>query len=268
LAAVGGNFEWEFNGLGVQDGVISMRRFEDLISPLGQTMRWTARDILFVEGLPETDAAVADLVEPVLVGTFAGSFGILLGRTSASEQLAFEGSLFDRTVERVMAIFRAAATDDPQREVLNTLTGFRARTLNGLQHLSERLAEAGLPSVIRWQGESVLTVKPEQAAVVVAAITEATPHEEEVTVQARLEGADLDTGSFHLVVVRPDPERDRHYRGKAESSASSALRGIRLGASVSATLVVLSVDSPILEQPKETFVLRQIAATDQDELLT
>jgi hypothetical protein len=259
LATVGPDMDWAFNGPGISDGRITMRRFEYLFYPLIRTMRGTARDLLFVEGVHPTDAAVNDLIDPVFAGTFVSSFGIRLSRSSASEQLSLlEAPLFDRTAERVLDVFRAARAGDPVPAVLDQLSGMRRNTLNSFRQLSERLVEGGWPATIRWRGQTIQTVRPEDASVVVAAITQATPKEDTITVRATLREADLDTGSFHLRQSLPGSERDRDYRGKAAPDARSALHGIRLGSEVIAVLAVLTMDSPVHARPRETFVLQSI----------
>jgi hypothetical protein len=259
LARLGGDLEWEFSGAGVrEDGRISLKRFESILAPLAMTMRWTARDILFVEGMPQTGATLEELVDPVFAGTFAGSFGIRLERNPVAEQGSFFAEpIFDRTAERVLDIYRAARGDDPIPDVLDTLNGLRKNTLTNMSRLSQRLVDAGRPAVIRWHGESVLTVTPEDAAVVVAAISDATPSEEVRTIDALLIGGDYASGTFHLRESLPQGDRD--LRGKAEPEARVALDGMVLNRRVRATLVVLTVDSPVLERPKETFLLRAIS---------
>ena len=259
LARLSGNLEWEFSGAGIwDDGRISLKRFQSILIPLAMTMKWTARDILFVDGLPQSRATLDELTDPVFAGTFAGSFGIRLERNPVAEQTSlFQEPIFDRTAERLLEIYRAARGDDPIPDVLDTLNGLRKTTLTNVSRLSQRLADAGRPAVIRWQGESVLTVTPEDAAVVVAAISDATPSEEVRTIDALLVGGDYESGTFHLRESRPDGDRD--LRGKAEPQARAALDGMALNRRVRASLVVLTVDSPVLERPKETFLLRAIS---------
>lgn len=256
LSRTTGELEWSFDGLGVYGNHIAISRLVDLAAPLGQSLRWAGHDIILLEGQPPSFADNRDLVDPVVTGTFDGSFGLALSRPPVTEQPSMSGTVFERAVKRVLMVFQAANADDPRAEVLQALIGLRKNTLSGLQTLSGRLAEAGRPSWIRWQGETVVTVHPEDAGVVAETISSAQLREEETTVRAVLEGADLVSGNFHLVMRRKD--RDKHYRGRAEADAVAGLRGVRLGTRVSATLLVVLLDSPFLEEPKESYVLRSI----------
>jgi hypothetical protein len=258
LAETIGGFEWEFDGLGVYGTRIALGRLTELARPLGQAMRQTARDLLFHEGPVETDADLRDLVEPVVAGTFGGSFGLRLAAPPVTEHLTLlEAPLFERTATRIINIFQAAA--ESEEAVFQELAGLRQLTLSGLQALAEKLAEAGRPAVIRWQGETVVTVQPEFSETLVRAISASNPREEEAVVEATLAGADLDLGNFHLLVS--EAENVRHVRGKAEPGLS--LRGIRLGSRVTATLLIVRLDSPVLEEPKESYFLRSITPSEK-----
>ncbi len=265
LSEVGGDLEWAFDGVGVYADRIAMGRLVSLADPLAQALRWTGRDILFLEGGgPVAGVELKDLVEPVVTGTFSGaSFGLRLSRAPVLEQLSiFEEPLFNRVAERVVTIFRAATGEESPSAVLDELTGLRQRTLNGLRSLAERLAESGGQSRIRWRGDTVVVVAPDDAQLLAETLSQVEPREADVTIQAVLQGADLGTGSFHLVVVTSEGEK--HYRGRSEPEAIPQLRGLGLGTRVSATLRVVLLDSPLLEEPRESYVLRQIEPRGQE----
>ncbi len=266
LADVSDDLEWAFDGLLVYSDRIAMSQLIRLAGPLAQALRWTGRDILFVEGgAPVVGTTLSELVEPVLTGTFSGaSFGLRLSRSPVPEQLRLlEEPLFNRVVERVVTIFRAATMGDSATAVLDELGGLRQRSVNGLRTLAERLAESGGRSHIRWRGDTVLVVSPDDAQLLATTLSQVEPTEANRTIRAVLQGADLGSGSFHLI-ERQVPEREKHYRGRAEPEGITQLRGVGLGTEVTATLRVVLLDSPILEEPKESYVLRQIAPLAQE----
>lgn len=258
LAEIRGELEWAFDGLGVYGHSIAFNRLVALIGPLGQTLRGTARDLLFLDGAQaaSTTADSKELIEPVITGSFDGSFGLRISGPPVTEQISFEGTLFERTASRIVEIFRAAHSEEAQTEILDLVGGLRKTTISGLQRLTEELSRAGKASRIRWQGETVITVTPSDAEVLYETISAVEPSEQVVEIQARFWGGDLDSSHFHLVVS--EEPRPKHYRGKAEEAARDELRGIPLGAAVSATLVVVETSSPLLPEPKETYVLRQV----------
>jgi hypothetical protein len=228
-------------------------------------MRHAARDILVLEGSPEV-ANIKELVEPLVASSIAGSFGLRLTRTPSIEQLSFgEDTLFDRVAERVLSVFRAARHDNPEVSVLESVRGLRRTTLNGIRDLSARLGESTVASQIRWHGDEVVTVRTEDARRIVAAITDVKPSQREIQIQAILEGGDRSSGVFHLIEQAAGGPKD--YRGRSEQATAERLSGLTIGTRVSATLLVLSIDSPWLEEPKETYVLREITPTNRDELL-
>jgi len=261
LAAVTDDLEWEFDGEGVYDGRIAMGRLVDLAGPLGRAFRGTARDLLFLDGR-RPGAALQDLTEPVVAGTFSGSFGLRISASPVAEQLTLEGPLFDRTASRIVDIFSAARVVDGREGILENLGGLRESTLRGFQRLSEQLAAAGRSSIIRWQGETVVTVPPEAASTLAATIAEAHPSERDETIEAVLIGADLSSGRFHLEAQQVTGPQQ--YTGKADPDAVAELRGVKLGTRVSATLLVIELESPLLEEPKASYVLQRITESEDE----
>ncbi len=257
LSDVQGLFEWSFSGLGVYDHSITLTRLTDVCSALGQTMRWTARDLALLEGRPVTSDFTA-LVEPVVTSTFDSSFGLRVAAPPIVEhpEMFLEGTLFERTTERVLAVFKAAASEDAAREVVTLLTGLRRNAIAGFKTLTQRLAEAGAPTSIRWRGDTVWTVSTSDAEVLFTTLSAVEPVEEELPITGVLVGGDSDAGQFHIVLRRVTG--DRHFRGKTEEGVDQQLEGLTLGTTVNAMLLVVRVDSPFMQEPKETYLLRRI----------
>ena len=258
LASIGEELDWIFDGQGIfSEGRILVRRLQALLNPIAATMRNTARDIMFVEGKPESSASVSDLAEPVVTGTFAGSFGIKIARSPlAVEQASLFGDLiFDRTADRIMQILQASILPDPGEDLVQSLNGLRQTTLNGWHQLSVVMADQEVPSVIRWKGESLVTVTPHHASRLGELVSRVEATEHTRTVVGRFPGGDIESGAFHIVA--DDPEGERHYHGRVESEIGR-LRGIPLGAQVRAELNVIVSDSVLWEKPRETYVLQNI----------
>lgn len=263
LARAEGFFDWEFDGHGVFERGIAMRRLVDLADPLGQTLRWTARDLLSLEGVPLADADRTQLAEPVLEETFGGSFGLRLRAPQAFEQASFEGSVFERAASRVISIFQAAHADDrPEEEIRAAVVGLRRFAIEGLRKLTAQLSVSDKPTLIRWQGETVVTVTPDDANLLYATISEVTPSEVTTTVLGVLEGGDRTAGTFHIVV--PGEPKPENYRGKIEEGGNVDLRDFRWGVNVRATLLVTEEDSPLLPSPKMTYVLRAMEPVQEE----
>ncbi len=255
LAKAEGFFDWEFDGEGIFANAIAIRRLVDLAGPLGQTLRWTARDLLSSEGVPLAEADRTQLAEPVLQETFGGSFGLRLRAPHAFEQASFEGSVFERAASRVVSIFKAAHHDpNPEEEIREAVAGLRRYAIEGLRKLTAQLSASDKPTLIRWQGETVVTVTPDDAQLLHSTISEVTPSEVTTTVVGVLEGGDRKAGTFHIIVPRePKPES---YRGKIEEGGNVDLRDFRWGVTVRATLLVIEEESTLLPFPKMTYVLR------------
>lgn len=257
LSTSEGELEWAFAGIGVYDHKITLARLTELSGAMAQTLRWTARDLILLEGRPETPD-IGALVEPVVTGTFDGSFGLRVAAPPIPEQrgLFAEGSLFQRTADRIIAVFKATHAEDPEAEVVTLLTGLRRHAIAGFRNLSNTLAASGAPTWVRWRGETVVTVSTVDAELLFATLDQVVPTEEEVQVFGILEGADRDAGQFHIVV--PRATGDLHYRGKAEEGIAGELTGLAIGSRVTATLVVLRLDSPFLLEPRQTYLLRHV----------
>lgn len=258
-----GQLDWALDGVGVYGNAVALRRLAQIVGPLGQSLRRTARDVLFLEGggtrVPGVD--LGDLIEPVVTGTYAGSFGLKIAGSPVDEQLTFDGSLFERSAARVVDVFRATLEQDAPGAVLSSLVGLRQRTLDGLKSLAHRLIEGGATSEIRWMGGEPFRVLPSQAEVIEATIQDAEPTETTKSVVAVLELGSV-SGQFHLVEPQ-SAGKPIDYRGKVEEGAEADLNGIPIGATVRALLVVLQLDSPLLDKPKPpTYLLREISLVD------
>lgn len=257
LAQVEGGLEWAFEGTGVRGQVMAMNRLAPLIADLGQTLRWTARDILVDEGAPLGIVERKEVVEPAVAGTFGGSFGIRIVASPTIEQMTLAGTLFDRAATRVVDIFESAHADEPEPAITEAIAGLRQRTIDGLKKLSSQLAEAGKPSRIRWQGRTIVTVTTSDATLLNEAISGVTVVEETVEVIGELVGGDYKAGQFHIEVAG-DPE-PKVYRGKTEEGdVRTHLKGLELGTMVKVTLDVVETHSRFFEIPRETYVLRRV----------
>lgn len=256
LVTITGDLEWKFEGLGVYRDAMSMQRLVNVAQPLNQTLSWTGRDLMFQEGRPP-GIDPRSLVEPVITGTFNGqSFGLRIGPPRVMEQISFAGSIFERAVSRVVAIFRAAQADEAESEIVELVSGLRGTAISGLTKLTEQLAIAGKPSTIRWQGETVITVTEDDAALLYETVSRVHPHESERRVHGKLVGGDLSLGTFHLEVTEDGKTRD--YRGGVEEEVKGDL-AIELGSLVNATLIVVETESQFLpDRVKERFMLKEI----------
>ncbi len=258
LAAGGGDFEWAFDGRGVfGDKTIALSRLDQLSRPLATALRGIGKDLLNVEGPTQpkgTDLNV--LAEPVVAGMFPSSFGIRLRAAPVAEQIGLfntGATLFERTARRTIEILRAArlSTDDPE-PIFDSLRGFRKSTLNALERLSGQLIQQGAPTEVRWNGESVLIVRPEHAERLLATLHQSSVVETKRTLVGELYGGNIRANTFQLDPIDED-EPDIH--GTAEPDAVLAMQNITYGATVVATLRVIELHSSLLEEPKREHVL-------------
>jgi hypothetical protein len=265
FAATGTDLDITVDGVGIYGHTISLGRLASVSEPLGRAFRWTGNDIAFVEGGVDTRQNAKQLAEPVLAGTFGGSFGLRLSRAPIEEQgVLNQEPLFDRTAQRFIQIFLAAHDAEPATAIAEAVLGLRTTAVNALRDFAAQLGELGSPSIFQWREETVLTISASDARFISTTIGAVEPREETRTIRARLEGGDIDTGRFHLI----DEVLDRHYRGKSDPTAATRLNGLVLGTMVDAVLTVIVTDSPALDNPRESFVLREITPMNIGDLLT
>lgn len=248
--------EITFDGRDIHDGTIALRRLGSLIVPIGQTMRQTARDVAARDGDEAPPGGnLADIAEPVLAGTFPSSFGVRIVRAPVSEQGSLlNPTLFDRTADRVMEVFRVAEATPEPANVLEALSGLRYHALMGFLALARTMTLGGT-SRLRWRGEEVVAVPPASSAAIVEALTNVTIEEETREVIGRLSGGDVRDQRFHLHVDHPEPGMPSDYRGGVESEVLARLRFDSL---VIATIMVTATASDYLARPRETYVLTEI----------
>jgi hypothetical protein len=258
LDAVRGYLEWSFAGRGVYAQSISLGRLAGILDPLGQSLRWIARDLQLIEGGPPPMTDLADLVEPVLTDTFRGSFGIRVAPPPVTEQLSLvdAGSLFERAASRLVQILSTAQSDDVRGQLITVVLGLRSRSVSGLRRLTFALAEGDGASYLRWKGGTPIRIAAADAQLLHEILEHVEPTERQRTIEASLQGGDLSSRQFHLVAQVDD--EIRHYRGKAEESTVSRLVGLGLGSRVRAVLTVIETDSPLLSEPRETYVLAAV----------
>lgn len=254
-----GELDWSFDGDGVHGHAIETRRLAELADGIHQTLHWTARDLIFLDGgRNPTNADLHTLAEPLVTGTFRSSFGLRMkGPAIGWEQLSFEGSLFDRTMEKLFSVFEAAQEND-QEAILEHVAGLRSRSVDGWKKLAKLLADADAPTTVRFHG-TPLTLHPSGAAILWATIQYVDPVETSKTVFGRLQGVDLDTGMFHL--IETTSAGAVHYSGRAEPAVIDRLLGISIGVTpVRATVAVITTTSPVIDKPKLKYVLTGLEA--------
>jgi len=265
LDGISDDLEWTFSGTGVYDHKMSLGRLSQLSDPLGRALRWTARDIVFMEWGESPAGSIREVIEPLVVGTVNGSFGLRLTRPQDEQGSLIGGSLFDSTVERVLSAFQSAADGDSPEELFDKIPGLRNRAIKGIRDLSILIAQSGQPSQIRWRRDRLLTVTKANAERLAEILESAQTDEGTVTVRARIRGADLDSYAFHL--MESTPEGDKHYQGKADPSLIHRLEGVGLDAEVVATLRVVTLESRTLREPRESYALMSFDLVDPDALL-
>lgn len=257
IADVSDDMEWVFDGRGVYGESIAMKRLQSLIEPLGQTMRWTGRDLIMAQGGVSAGAPTTQLVEPVIVGTVSGSFGIRIARAPVAEQVTlFGGSIFDLTAAFVVGVFETARDNLDQHIIREELLGLRQNALAGFRKLALRLAESGEPTRIRWQRDTVVAVDVRTAERLAETLGSVEAGAETRVLQGVLPGGDISDGRFHLVVETD--EGTIQYRGDVAEDVVDGLRAIQYGGRVEATVNVLFTDSPLREDPVEDYVLVDI----------
>lgn len=263
LSSQGDGLDISFDGLGVVGSSIELRRLQDLMYPLGRSIRAIGRDTLFTQGKPNADVPAAQLVEPIFAGTFSGSFGIHLMPPLAAEQMTFDGTLFDRIIARLLTVFRLARTDTSSADIFNSLTGLRANTLKPIKEFSEELGKSDLPAIFRWHGNEPIRVLPEGAIYLAEVIGQTTAEEETRTVVGKLVGGDITSWVFHIVVDDARTGRPRNFRGSVEEGeARRQMNGIGFGSNVEAVLKVIRLDNPLVPIPKESYVMSSVKAFD------
>jgi hypothetical protein len=268
LAAITSDaLDFEFEGVGVYDHGITMSRLGDLISPIGRTIRNIARDIATLNrDVTVPGQQIGRIAEPVLLETFQGSFGIRIVRSPVAEQPSLDGtpSLFDRTADRIISVFRSARDTREPITVLDTLSGFRSNAMRGVRDLAQALTSGGT-TLLRWRGEEVIAITPGVAGVVFTALNASRIEDDQRDVTGELMGGDLADARFHIRAYDPRTGRERDYRGGVEPAAVPTLRSFAFGNSVTASLTVTTTDSEYFATPRETYVLTNIRLAS-DEL--
>jgi hypothetical protein len=241
-----GPLEFEFEGHDIYSHAIALRRFENLVRPLAKTLRWTAHDHAMLDGVELVPGTtITALAEPVLTGTFGGSFGVRVDRPPLPENLSLFGSLFDRTAERVVTVFRTARDTDDPAEIVASVAGLRKRAIQGFQELALAITGAAAIARVRWQGAETIAVSSVTAAAVVDALSSIRMDEETITLVGTLTGGDVSDERFHLV-VEDESGRRRDVRGNVEPELVSQLKDIHLGSRVQATVTVTYTESDLL----------------------
>lgn len=264
LAGATRQLEWSFSGKRVYGNTIAVNQLVHLLEPIGQTFRWTARDLIMLDGRsPATDAEISELIEPVVSGTGPGSFRVTLQRSPISEQMSlFEPSLFERVADKIVEVLRHARDGDESAVIVGSLSGFRSNTIGGFSKLARALSTVESDTRIQWGNDAVVVLTPPRAHMLAETLETVEAFEETRTVRGTLAGGDVDDERFHLVVYEADGKRD--YRGAAEATAVADLRQITYGALVEAEVLVIYTDSSLLASPKESYVLQSVSAVSDE----
>lgn len=258
IASASESLDWSFDSKGVVGNAIRMSHLQEIAGALGQALRGLGRDELLYE--PQAmvpGVTVHQLTDPYVAATVPGSFQLRVVAPPVEEQLRIGmPTLFERSVDRLIAIFRAGGDDVGGEGLTDTLSGLRSATLNGIKNLAQIISE-GSPSEVRWRGETLLAITPPSADRVAEAIREAAPVETSTTIRGELRASDLD-GAFRIVTATPTGET-RPYSGGVEPEIRETLKSITLGSHVRAELKVTVFDAPFRDEPRETYVLSDIA---------
>lgn len=264
LAAVSeADLDLVFNGEGVYGTAITMRRLNALSHPLRRSIFWTGRDIIGLQGEPAAEGSSTELAEPIIKGMFDGSFGLRVGRTPVSEQLPLGGeTIFERSVGRVVNVFRASVESASETEMLGQVVGLRQYAIKALTELASQISQSGAPTYIRWKGDVVLAVSPDAAFRLAEALSTVTDREESRRVSGILQGGDLTVGNerFHIVPQARSEDEPGHYRGTITPAALPNMHELPLGSAVTATMRVIYTESPLLAVPGAAYVLLEIEA--------
>lgn len=264
LARVGPELDVSIEGPGVYRDSASFRRLTVLMDPLGQALRYTARDIFRVYGEELVPGVALDeLAEPVFAGSFAnGSFGIHVSRSPVGEQptLFNDVPLFDRSVDTFLDVFRAARDEADPAPIIESVAGLRTFAVSGYKKLANVLSLSSSTTTLRWHSDEIIAVTPAIADMVDEALSTVSTHEETIRVIGTLTGSDMNDERFHVIVREPD--RDRHYRGGVEADALAALKEITPDTRVRAEIVVHFTESDLLNKPRESYDLRSVTVLD------
>jgi hypothetical protein len=217
-----------------------------------------ARDQATIDGDAIDPNALAALAEPVLVETVKGSFGLRIARAPAIEQISFlRESLFNRTVDRLVEIFRVARDTTDPGTIARSFFVLRKNSVNGFQKLALVMAGASAPTRLRWRGEEVIAVTPATASMIVDALSAVHIEEDTMDVVGVLSGADVVDERFHLIEDAAEGQRPRHYRGNVDPEAVPALR-TAFGSRARAKLTVVRTESDFLGRPRIAYVLSEV----------
>jgi hypothetical protein len=257
--------EIAFSGAGVYNNAITFMRLTSVAESIGQTMRWTAHDLAIYDGDEVPPGRIDALAEPVLAGTFAGSFGLAIGRAPVEEQASLlVPSLFERTADKVVHVFRTARDTRDLPQVLRACDGLRSRAIAGFRKLGQAMTLSEDPTLIRWRNDELVAVTMPVASIVVEALSFTRDMEYDIPVVGTLEGGDLPDERFHIRTVEDGRRTD--YRGNVDTALLPMLRGLTFGARVRATLSVTELDSEYMARPRRTYVLTAITVLEGDVL--
>lgn len=256
LALIGEQLDWAIEGSGVHGHLIEMGTLNMYTTALRGLLRWTAQDIVVEEGMPRTEVTRWKLVEPVLAGTFDGSFGVRITRAPVTEHVEmFREPLFDRTVERLLTVLTTLNEGVTRTEVVEVVSRLRRNSISHLKALAQAIVASGAPSQVRWRGGDPITIMPATASELVDILEAVVEQDEPRVVVGRLSGGDYDDERFHLVEHAPAGTRPQEYRGVVDPSLRQDLERLHLNERVRATVLVTYADSPFTLEPSESYTL-------------
>lgn len=247
------------DGRGVDGHAISTERLIEFLDPLQASLRGAASDELRDEG-GSFGPTARQLATPTLRSLFDGSVGMKFTGPIAplsGEQLdMLRPTMFDRAVERVLAVLETATDPDIDDTVLEATSGLTLNTIAALRRLTEGFSKAGAPTRIAWRGtlvpaERLLTLTPGQAKSLFDALSTVEPRQVVEVVSGHLAHVDDHDGTFHL---QADDGSD--FYGRVADGVMSAAKGV-VYTQVTVSLEVHTAESQ-LKRSKPKYVLAEI----------
>ena len=198
-----------------------------------------------------------------LEALFPGSVGLSIdgpiAPATGEQMAAFEPTLYERSVERVIKVLKAAESDDVEATVLELAAGLSPEAINALRELVTTMVKAGAPTRFAWRGfvnrtELLATVHPAQAMSLVDVLNAVTPATQMIIVEGEVVGLDRHDGSFHF------RSADKDFRGVvADGVMGQAKEAFELERTASAELEEQTAVG-VLRSSKPKYVLRSIRA--------
>ena len=258
FASIGPTLDFVLAGRGVHGHRIEVGELVGFVRPLGVALRNTSRDLMLRDGDDVAPQDRRSLAEPVVTEIFDGSFGIKVGQAPSHENLSLlRAPLFDRTADKFVSVLRVARDADDPQAVITELWDLRERAINGYRGFAERLQDGTSTAQVRWKGD-VVTIRPPHAELLFRAVSEVEEEEEIREITGTLTGGDVSDQRFHLVATDPETNQRMDYRGSVADALLPTVRLIRFDSRVVATVAFILTFSPLIEEPKVSYELRNL----------